>query len=221
MKRQYLATAIATCLAAPAAAQLEQEYPDFEPGQALKNGYSSEELKDADVHDSEGNKIAEVEDVIIAADGNLQRLVVAVNEGLFGTGGRRLAVDWQDVRVGDRDGYDIEHLVVDVAEGNLEEGGLFKDSKDAIRGGPNEWRAGELVGDDVDLEGSVDDGYVSDVMFDSGGELRAIAATADLSGSTINFYAPYSDKGWEPGDDFYVVPYSEEELRELLPEDAA
>lgn len=223
MKRNYLATAVATCLAAPAAAQIgmeTQQYPDFEPGQELKNGYSAEELRDAVVHGKDGKQIAEVEDVIIGPDDKLARLVVTANEGLFGTGGQRLAVDWQDVQVGQRDEYNIENVKVDVAEGNVEQSGVFKGGKEAVRGGPDEWRASELIGDDVDLEGSADDGYVSDIMFNKDGELRAIAATTAFEDSVLNFYAAYSGDGWEPGDDFYVVPYSEEELRDLLPEDA-
>jgi sporulation protein YlmC with PRC-barrel domain len=220
MKRPYLATAVAMALAAPAAAQIDaQSYPEFEPGQELKNGYSAEELRDAEVHGKDGKKIGEVEDVIIA-DGELERLVVTVNEGLFGTGGRRLAVDWEDVQVGQRDGYEIENITVNVAESEVERSELFKGTKDAIRGAKNEWRASELIGDDVDFKDSMDDGYVSDIMFTRDGELRAIAATADLDGSVLNFYAPYSSDGWEPGDDFFVVPHTEQELRELLPDAA-
>jgi sporulation protein YlmC with PRC-barrel domain len=220
MKRPNLATAVAIALAAPAAAQMDtQSYPEFEPGQELKNGYSAEELRDARLHGKDGKKIGEVEDVIIE-DGKLERLVVTVNEGLFGTGGRRLAVDWEDVQVGERDGYEIENITVDVAERDVERSDLFTGTKDAIRGGKNEWRATELIGDDVDFEDSMDDGYVSDIMFSQNGELRAVAATADLDGSVLNFYAPYSSDGWEPGDDFFVVPHTQQELRELLPEAA-
>ena len=221
MRQTHLSIALATCLATTATAQIAPSYPDFEPGAELKDGYSAEELRDAEIFGKDGNRIADVEDVVIGPDGKIARLVVVANEGLFGTGGRRLAVDWKDVEVSQRDGYDIERITVETTEGNVEQSGIFKDGKKALRGGPNEWRATELIGDDVDLEGSTDDGYISDVMFTKDAEVRAVAATTALEDSVLSIYAPYSDdEGWEPGDDFYVVPYSEKELRELLPDDA-
>lgn len=230
MMRSKILAVTAACLAAPAfgpaAAQLgtepEEKYPSFTPGPELRNGYTAEDLRDAEVHGKNGQKVGSVEDVVIGAGGQLERLVVAVNEGLFGTGGRRLAVDWQDVEVGPRDQYGIDYVTASANEGNLEESGVFVDGKQAVKGGPDEWRASELIGDDVDLKGSEDDGYVSDIMFDKSGQVQAIATAAEIESTVVSFYSPYSgeDEGWDPGDDYYVVPYTEEELRQLMPEDA-
>lgn len=229
MAPRYLALAVA-CTAVPAfgpaAAQLgdepeASEYPSFTPGQALRNGYTAEDLRDAAVHGKNGQKVGSVEDVVISAGGQLQHLVVAVNEGLFGTGGQRLAVDWDEVEIGRRDEHGIDYVTVSATEGNLEESGAVSDKAKAV-GGPNEWRASELIGDDVDLKGREDAGYVSDIMFDKNGQVQAIATAAELESTVVSFYSPYSgeDEGWDPGDDYYVVPYTEEQLKELMPDDA-
>lgn len=229
IKTKYLAAASA-CIAAtafgPAAAQIGEretaEYPSFTPSEALRNGYTAEDLRDAAVQGKNGKTVGSVEDVVISANGQIQHLVVAVNEGLFGTGGQRLAVDWEAVEVGPRDEYGIDYIAVSATEGNLEEAEAFTDKPDAVKGGPNEWRASELIGDNVDLKGREDAGYVSDIMFDKNGEVQAIATAAQIESTIVSFYSPYSgeDEGWDAGDDYYVVPYTEAELRKLMPEDA-
>ena len=178
-KANYLATA-AGCVAAtafgPAAAQVGEpeaaEFPSFTPSEELRNGYTAEDLRDAAVRGKNDKKVGSVEDIVISADGRIQHLVVAVNEGLFGTGGQRLAVDWDAVDVGPRNEYGVEYVTVSATEGNLEESGVFSDEPNAVKGGQNEWRASELIGDNVDLKGREDAGYVSDIMFDKSGEVQ-------------------------------------------------
>lgn len=197
-------------------------YPSFQPDPEVKDGYTAEDLRDAAVRGEDGNEVGQVKDLVIDANGQLQRLVVAVNQGFLGSGGQRLAVDWKDIEIGPRDEYGIDYITVSATEGNLEESGIFMDKPDAIRGGDNEWRASELIGDDVDLEDRQDAGYVADLMFDKNGELQAIATATEVQSRVVSFYSPYSgeDAGWDPGDNYYRVPYSEAELEQLMPEDA-
>jgi sporulation protein YlmC with PRC-barrel domain len=216
---------VAIALAAPAvfAQPLGTDYPSYEPSAAVKNGYTAEDIMDADIRGSDGKKIGEVEDVIIGPDNKLRRVIVSVNEGWFGTGGRTLAVAWNDLKVGERDDDEIEYFTAPVTKQNVEEYGLFKDKQKAVKGGKREWRASELLGDYISLKDVDDYGVVNDLMFDRQGQLRGVAAAPDIDSPVLQFYAPYSggDKGWDPGDEYYEIPYSRSELEKLLPPDKA
>lgn len=227
MKRLFLSVAT-VAVAAPALGQgipaSESDYPRYEASAAVKNGYTAEDLRDAEVRGMNGEKIGEVDDLIIGPDGQLRRLVVSVNEGWFGTGGRELAVKWSDVKPGPKNAdndYEVEYLTVPVAKRNIEEYGLFKDKPKAVEGRAREWRASELMGDYINLKDMDDYGRVTDLMFDKQGRLQAIAAAPDISGSIIPFYARFSgnDAGWDPGDEYYEIPYTRQEIAKLLPED--
>lgn len=228
MKRTCLSIA-ALGLAAPALGQigaLDSEYPSYEPSATVRSGFTAEDLRDAEVRGVNGDKIGEIEDLIIGPKGQLRRLIVSVNEGWFGTGGRQLAVNWEDVKPGPKskeNDYRLQYVTVPVTKSNVEEFGLFKDKPDAVKGRAREWRASELVGDYISLKDMNDAGTVSDLMFDKQGQLRAIAAAPDITGSLFPFYARYSgdDKGWDPGDQYYEIPYTRQEIAELLPEDQA
>lgn len=213
-----LATTIATAQQAA-----KNEYPSYQPGASVRDGYTAEELRDAVVRGSTGQMIGDVEDLIIGPNGNLRRLVVSVDEGFLGIGGRRLAVEWIDLRVIARSEHGIEALMAPVTKQNVEKFGLFKNKRSAVRGGEREWRASELLGDTISLKDIENYGTVTDLMFDRNGQLRAIAASPDISQSILQFYAPYSgdDSDWDPGDEYYTLPYSSKELREILPEDAS
>lgn len=214
--------AIATMLTASAAlAQIgagEADYPSYKPGPDVKNGYSADDLLDAEVRGANNDQIGEVEDLIIGPDGELRRLVVSVNEGWFGTGGRRLAVGFKHVQAGPKGPEDIEYLTVPITKRNVEEYGLFKDKPKSVKGGEREWRATELLGDYVNLKDFENYGSVTDLMFDRQGQLRAIAASPDRSGSILSFYTQYQHDGWEPGDEYYVIPYTSKEIHDLVPE---
>lgn len=211
---------IAVAFAGPLSAQIaEPDYPSYKPGPEVRNGYTAEDLRDAEVRGKDGKTIGDIEDLIIGPDGQLRRLIVDVNEGFLGIGGRRLAIKWSDVTVGPRKDGDPQYVTAPVTKQHVEEFGLFDDRKQAVKGGSREWRATELLGDYISLKDVDDYGSVTDLMFDKSGKLRAIAASPDFRGSIVSFYAPYSgtDKGWDPGDEYFVLPYSESELKEVLP----
>lgn len=117
----------------------------------------------------------------------------------------------------------MQYVTVPVSNKNIEESGLFKDKPEAVEGKPREWRASELIGDSVDLKDVDDYGSVTDLMFDREGQLRAVAAAPDLNSPLLEHYAPYSgdDAGWDPGDDYYVIPYTQQEIQDLLPPEQA
>jgi sporulation protein YlmC with PRC-barrel domain len=221
MKHAIFVAAAATALAltpAISAAQQGPDYPSYKPGPEVRNGYAAEEILDAPIRGAQGETIGEVSDIVIGPDGQLRRLIVGVNQGFLGIGGRRLAVGWGDVKLGKRSGGEIEYFTVPVTKQNVEEFGLFRDVGEA-KGGKREWRANELMGDTINLKDLANYGIVTDLIFDSQGRLRAIAAAPDLRSSIREFFTPWShgDAGWDPGDPFYLIPYSRAELEKVLP----
>jgi sporulation protein YlmC with PRC-barrel domain len=209
---------ISVAVAAPSAyAQLGADYPSYNPPSSVRSGYTAEDLLDTEVRGVNGKKVGDIEDLIVGPDGQLRRLIVSADEGLFGTGGRRLAIKWTDVEVR-RAGKDLSYVSAPVSEQNAGKFGVFTNKPEHLEGKPREWRATELLGDYVSLKDISDYGSVTDLMFDRSDRLQAIAAAPDMSGSVLPLYAGFEADGWEPGDDYYVVPYTQNQLAEVLPE---
>ena len=118
---------------------------------------------------------------------------------------------------------ETRRITVPITKANVEKYGLFEHKEKAVSGRPREWRATELLGDYLSLKDIEDYGSVTDLMFDRQGRLRGIAASPEIDSPVVRFYAPFSgnDAGWDPGDDYYVLPYSAEEIEKLLPERAS
>lgn len=192
--------------------------PRYEPGKAVQNGYTAEDLRDAEIRGKNGEAIGNIEDLIIGPNGQLRRVLVAVNQGFLGIGGRTLAIDFDELQPGPRANGDVKYFTAPVTTQNVEEHGIFKDKQEA-GAGKREWRATELIGDYVSVKDSDEYGVVSDLMFDKSGQLRGVAIGPDLHGSVLPFWTAYSgtDQGWDPGDDYYVLPYSTKEIAALLP----
>lgn len=224
MNKTVLTLCIAALGSAPATAQVMRDgssRPAYEPGPEARNGYTAQDLLEAQIHGIGGRSIGEIADLVIGPDGQLRRLLVDVNEGLFGTGGQRLAVRWTDVRPGPREDGEVQYFTAPVSKQNVKEYGVFSNRPAAVRGKGREWRAGELIGDYVSLEDATDYGSVVDLVFGPEGKLLSIALVPDISRGDITnrFYSRYygSDPGWDPGDDFVVLPYSTEEIHQMIP----
>jgi sporulation protein YlmC with PRC-barrel domain len=224
---KHLSIAIGAACVCMSTATLSQEagisdLPRYQPGPEVRNGFSAQELRGAEVRGKDGQTIGEVEELIVGPDAQLRRLIVSVNESFLGFGGRMLAVDWDDVSV-QGSGFDVDYLNVPVTKQNVEEHGIFEDKQASAEGKQREWRASELIGDYVNLEDVEDYGSVADLVFDREGQLQMISAAPDF-GRSLNrsFLAPYDTvDGWDPGEEYYVLPYKESELRKLLPPKSA
>lgn len=214
-------TAIGSASATAQVVRDGSELPAYEPGREARNGYTAQDLFNAELRGIGGGTIGEIEDLVIGPDGQLRRLLVDINEGLFGTGGQRLAVQWTDVRPGPRKDGDVQYFTTPVSKQNVKEYGVFSNRPAAVQGLGREWRAGELIGDYVSLEDVANYGSVVDLVFDRQGRLLSIALAPDISRGDVmrRFYSSYygSDPGWDPGDDFIVLPYSTTEVNEMIP----
>jgi hypothetical protein len=213
-----IAVAAGVVAAASHAGQIS-DYPHYDPGQKVSDGYTAEDLRGAGVRGLLGGKIGEVDDLIIGPDRNLRRIVVAVDEGVPEIGERLLAVRWSDVSVGPRNAHGIEYVQVPVTKQSMRKYGVFSDTTASTHGEGREWRATELIGDYINLKQVNRYASVTDLIFDRDGRLRAIAASPDVHGTILRFYTPFSgqDPGWDPGDRYYVVPFTAEELAAIVP----
>ncbi len=131
-----------------------------------------------------------------------------------------LAVRWSDVRPGPRKDGQVEYFTAPVSKDNVKQYGIFAGRAAAVEGRGREWRAGELLGDYVSLEDAPNFGSVIDLVFDRQGQLRSVALAPDISGRTplTQIYSRFGpDAGWDPGDDFVVLPHTTKEVQDLLP----
>jgi hypothetical protein len=69
------------------------------PPRQCANGYTAEDLLNGDGRGPDGRAIGDIDDLIIGPDGQLRRVIMSVNEVLFGAGGWRLAVKLAHVNV--------------------------------------------------------------------------------------------------------------------------
>jgi sporulation protein YlmC with PRC-barrel domain len=177
-------------------------------------GWTAEQLFDQDVYGETGEEAGEVEDLIIGPDGALQAAIVEAG-GFFDIGDTHYRVPWEDVKLTP----DLEGITVPVTADNIEEYSVFPDDVEEVpeRG----FRASELMNDYVSLADYPGYGMVQDLVFQNG-ELTAVVVYPSAG---YGVYGPYAypwrgyGYGWEPGDDYYRLPYTRDEIAELGPFD--
>jgi sporulation protein YlmC with PRC-barrel domain len=218
MHRILPIAAVAALLAAPSFAADIVNVRTWKVDEALRNGWSAENLIDTEVRGPNGEAIGEVENLIVGPDGKIRKLVVETG-GIWDIGDKHLAVDWKDVKVGPG----VEYVTVPITEATANNYGLFDDLPERVAKKPREWRATELLDDYVLLKGGMRYGYVDDLIFAKEGDLKAVIVSPDLAfGPYPGLYAyPYYGYpyGWEPGLAYYELPYAREDIATLTPID--
>lgn len=177
-------------------------------------GWTAEQLFDQEVYGQNGEEAGEVENLVIGPDGKLQALIVE-SGGFLDIGDTHYRVPWEDVKLTP----DLEGVTVPVTAENVEEYSIFpEDEEDAPERG---FRASELMNDYVSLADYPGYGMVQDLVFQNG-ELSAIVVYPSAG---YGVYGPYAypwrgyGYGWEPGDEYYQLPYTRDEIAELGPFD--
>lgn len=172
-------------------------------------GWSAEEFIEAEVYDTDGEDIGEVEDMIIGPDGKIQKLVIEAG-GFLDLGDTHFAMPLDQVTLASMD-----RVEVDFDEDNIESYSLFGDIDSEPAQGRN-WRVSELIDDYARLRGGLYYGWVDDVIFNQSGEIAALVVDRDLThGAGRRDAWPYYGQGYDPGLDFYEAPYGEEEVSQL------
>lgn len=82
----------------------------------ITGGYSAEELIGTNVKNAQGEDIGEVEDLLVGADNEVQKVILEVG-GFLGIGSRTVAVDIEELT---RNRGDNKHLVSSMSKDQLE-----------------------------------------------------------------------------------------------------
>jgi sporulation protein YlmC with PRC-barrel domain len=181
----------------------------------LYEGWSLEDLFDADVQDQDGEELGELEDVLISPDGKAQAIVVEAG-GFMDVGDTHFRVPWDEVEIA----AGADDVTIPIEEDMVEDYALFEGEYVPVE--MREWRATELIGDYATLEGGVGYGYVDDLIISKTGALEAVVIQPDV---TYGRYAPYAypwygySSGWEPGLGHYGLPYTTADIEGLEPFD--
>lgn len=197
-----------------------------------RNGWRADELIDTRAYGANGNEIGEVENILIGPDGNIRSIVVAAG-GFLGIGDTHFAVPWNKVQVSPK----MERVTVPITEANYGDYDLFGaagfdvaakpgsgvrrvEEGTAGTGQPRVWRASELIGDTARLKNKADYGYVQDLIFDRQGKLTAVVVEPRFTGDR-NAAGPYAfpyygyGAGFDPGLDYYGLPYDSADVGTL------
>ena len=180
----------------------------------LYSGWTADQLFDTDVYGQDGEQAGEVENLLIGPDGQIRSLIVE-SGGFLDIGDTEYAVPWDKVEVG----QDMERVTVPVTADNISKFSVFPEDREGERRG---FRATELMGDYVSLKDVAGYGLVRDLVFDDTGQLQAVVVSPDVAYGVGGPYAyPYYGYryGWQPGSDYYHLPYTRTEISELGPFD--
>lgn len=179
--------------------------------QAIYDGWSADFLLDEDAYNAEGDKIGEVEDLIIGPDGMIQKVIVETG-GLLDLGDKHAAIPWDDVtRVG------TSSIRVDVEGDSLEGYGRFPNMDD-LPAKPENFRLRNMLGDTV-TAAQVGYGTVDDVIFTDAGKIEAVVVYPAYGYGYRDrpVAVPYNADAYDAYAPYFAVPYTVEELEDIRP----
>lgn len=190
---------------------------EFDVNRWKDSAWFADELRGSRVFGNAGDQLGTVQGIIMDQEGQVQKLVVETG-GILEVGDKVIGVPWNEIDLTPgKAGVVANNLKAD----NVEDFSLFND-RETVATGPRAFRAAELEGDFVTLEGGENYGYVRDLMFDEGGKLQAIVVATDVAYAADGYYAyPYYgyDNGFDPGLDNYALPYATNDLEGYEPFD--
>lgn len=174
-----------------------------------RKGWSAEELLDADAYGPGGDQIGEFENIIVSADGKINAAIIE-GGGFLDIADTHFRVPWNEVDVS----QDMERVTVPVTADNVENYALFEGEYVPME--RREFRVTELIDDYALIENRIGFGYVDDVVFGNKGQLLAVVVEPDVGYDLVGPYAyPYHAYNFDPGLDYYALPYTESEVAEL------
>ncbi|MEO7797380.1 MAG: PRC-barrel domain-containing protein [Opitutaceae bacterium] len=193
-------------------------------------GWSVRNLIGKTVQSPKGENVGEVDNIVFTPEGKVRQLIVSTN-GILGFGEKNLAVNWSDVTMGPGNAS----VSTPITAESVKKYGLFDGfAKSSGPIAPRDWRSSELIRSYVTLKGNVHYGYVRDLIVSKDGQLQAVIVSADVGYAYGEFshagdYYAYPfygyghglgyghHGGWNPGDQYYNLPYAQADIADLLP----
>lgn len=189
-------------------------------------------LDDGVVYGPGGDEIGSVENVLFNTDGEVLSIIAQVG-GLWDIGDTHVNVPYDQI------GIAGNNVTIPVTEDTVDDYSLYADDfvtgpeasttieavDDDVATAARVWRATELIGDYVrvrDGDTYANYGYVEDLIVRDR-VLAAVAVRSDVGwrGTRGTFAYPYYGYGygWNPGNTYYDLPYSVEDVGEAEPFD--
>lgn len=217
--------------AGPLQGQPKVDINEWNYQELYAEGWRAEELLEATVYGPIGDEIGDVENIIVGPDGRILSVIAEVG-GLWDIGDTHVNIPWDQLQFT----AGAEGVRVPVTEETVEDYSLFRERTmtaagaasavqkvgDEVETGPRAWKLSNLTQDYVRLGDGSGYGYVDDVVFNRKGEIKAVIVQPDVGYGTRGYYAyPFWGwgAGWEPGLDYYDLPYQQEEIGRLEPFD--
>ena len=219
-KNMIALTAALTLLAGAASAAKAIDIRTWSLDPEGRGGWSVKKLIGTKAFGPNRKEIGKVGNVIFDPGGKVLELIVDTG-GLLGFDETPLAVNWKDVKIGP----DIDYVNTPITVESLDKYGLFDGMPDKVAIGARQWRATELMGDYVNLQGGAHYGFVRDLIISKEGVLKAVIVRPDVSYDHTNGYYAYPyygygmgyDYTWNPGNNYYELPYGKTDIAHLLP----
>jgi uncharacterized protein YrrD len=232
MKHLILGTSLSLVLALPGAA--------FAANSA---NIDSKKLLDADVHSPSGDRVGEIEGVLLDNAGKTQAVVVDVG-GFLGVGEHRVALNWKDLAVlenGDKvttkfskdqlkamPEYNLDKKRAETAYYDPEYRPMMTDTKHANATDHGKWakaagnlKGSELIGADIVNAKNDTVGSVKDVLFDTTGKIKMVLVDPQgvFGGGTKTVAMDLSKMQiMQSGEDLRLATTMTEEQLKALPE---
>lgn len=167
------------------------------------DGYRASRLLGSAVFSLKGEYLGAVRNVVMADDGQIVSLLV---EG-FRTKDQPEFISRIPFKRVLRPLHEGA-IVADFSDLRSREFGLFVDP-DQAEAEPHEFTISKIIGDYARLQAGQGYGYVSDLVFDSGGKLAAVVISREASagGGTYAFPYPGQTGRWSPKLSYYGLPY--------------
>ena len=178
--------------------------PPLEPAQ-LYSGWLARSLLGQKVYGREGHQIGEVQDILFGPKANVAAIIVE-GGGFLEVGVGAFRVSWEQVeQTPGRNGIAISR-----SETEVERMDLFDDGK--VQSDRREFRVSQIIGDWTRIGNETNPcfikrGYVTDVVIDRDGRLRAILEARSFrlgGGNAFPFYDYQA--GWRPHYGYYDLP---------------
>ena len=181
----------------------EQSAHSAQFSRTVYDGYRASRLLGSAVFSLKGEYLGAVRNMILADDGQIVSLLV---EG-FRTKDEPEFISRIPFKRVMRPLHEGA-IVADFSNLRSREYGLFVDSGQG-QAEPHEFSISKVIGDYARLQAGQGYGYVSDLVFDSGGKLAAVVISREASagGGTYAFPYPGETGRWSPKLSYYGLPY--------------